>query len=216
MTHKNEFTASIEEELDKQIKNLLQKGYPQAAGMTNETFVKLTEQLKNSQKVPYFHPDPENGRLPFVIVVRSDCIAVETMMELVDFNDSKGIVNLHPLGPKDFTPVDHVDIPHSQLYLIADIDRGQKTLNIAPNEALPLILGEGRSPLTIDEGLAIITQYPEFLKKNNCFSLLASRAADKRVPAIWVSEKKPKLGWCWNGNPHTWLGSASCSKRVGF
>ncbi|MEI2690845.1 MAG: DUF5701 family protein [Anaerolineae bacterium] len=45
--------------------------------------------------------------------------------------------------------------------------------------------------------------------------LLASRCGDKRVPAFWLSQNRPKLGWCWAGNPHTWLGSASCAERVG-
>jgi hypothetical protein len=35
------------------------------------------------------------------------------------------------------------------------------------------------------------------------------------VTAIWISKGAPKLGWCWAGNPHTWLGSASCAKRIG-
>jgi hypothetical protein len=52
------------------------------------------------------------------------------------------------------------------------------------------------------------------LRKNKCFSLLASRCGDKRVPAIWISGKAPKLGWCWAGNPHSWLGSASAGARL--
>ncbi|WP_371413026.1 DUF5701 family protein [Thiomonas sp. X19] len=56
---------------------------------------------------------------------------------------------------------------------------------------------------------------PDFLQPNHCFSMLASRCGDKRVPALWLSESRPKLGWCWAGNPHTWLGSASCANRVG-
>ena len=31
---------------------------------------------------------------------------------------------------------------------------------------------------------------------------------------MWISERAPKLGWCWDGNPHTWLGTASA--RHGF
>ena len=65
----------------------------------------------------------------------------------------------------------------------------------------------------IEEGVALLTHFPEFLQPNNCCSLLASRCGDKRVPALWLSEGRPKLGWCWAGNPHTWLGSASCAKR---
>ena len=32
---------------------------------------------------------------------------------------------------------------------------------------------------------------------------------------MWISERAPKLGWCWDGNPHTWLGIASAGARVG-
>nr|WP_078662821.1 DUF5701 family protein [Streptomyces bicolor] len=44
-------------------------------------------------------------------------------------------------------------------------------------------------------------------------SLLGSRSGGRRVPALWISHKPPTLGWCWEGNPHTWLGVASASGR---
>ena len=94
---------------------------------------------------------------------------------------------------------------------------GSSIGNFTPAAALESITAQGRSPLTIDEGVAIMTHFADFLMKNNCFSLLASRhEGDQRVPAIWITaEKRPRLGWCWNGNPHTWLGSASAGSRVG-
>ena len=39
--------------------------------------------------------------------------------------------------------------------------------------------------------------------------LSGSRRGDRRVPAMWISARAPKLGWCWDGNPHDWLGVAS-------
>ncbi len=46
---------------------------------------------------------------------------------------------------------------------------------------------------------------------------------DSRTPALWISngtgrdgtERKaaPKVGWCWAGNRHTWLGFASADAR---
>ncbi|MGW0174505.1 DUF5701 family protein [Rhodococcus sp. NPDC003322] len=33
--------------------------------------------------------------------------------------------------------------------------------------------------------------------------------------ALWISQRRPKLGWCWNGNPHSRLGSASAGRRIG-
>jgi hypothetical protein len=46
---------------------------------------------------------------------------------------------------------------------------------------------------------------------------------DARIPAIWISNgtgrdgahkrNAPKVGWCWAGNRHTWLGFASAAGR---
>jgi hypothetical protein len=109
-----------------------------------------------------------------------------------------------------------VEIPISDFYILADIDRGKASINLPPKEAMISIVNAGRTPLTIDEGIAIVTHFPEYLIKNNCFSLLASRKPDnKTVPAIWInSQNHPNLGWCWDGNPHTWLGSASAKLRL--
>ena len=47
--------------------------------------------------------------------------------------------------------------------------------------------------------------------------------APSRTPAIWISRgtgrdgaarrHAPKVGWCWAGNHHTWLGFASAAAR---
>ena len=80
---------------------------------------------------------------------------------------------------------------------------------------MPVILERARSPLTVHEGVAVTTVRPDLLRGGSRYSLLGSRCGDKRVPAIWVSERRPRLGWCWDGAPHTWLGSASCAARIG-
>ncbi len=123
---------------------------------------------------------------------------------------------MHPVEPDSFEPIERLQIPDGMAYLLADIDTGKGTLNITPNDALKMIEKENRFPLTIDEGVAVITHHPEILRDENCFSLLGSRRGDRRVPALWISKGKPRLGWCWAGNPHTWLGSASCGYRVGL
>ncbi len=61
----------------------------------------------------------------------------------------------------------------------------------------------------------VATQHPEWLRDRNCFEMLGSRAGDKRVTGIRVSKGSPRLGWCWMGNPHTWLGMATAGGRVG-
>ena len=114
-----------------------------------------------------------------------------------------------------FAPIDDVDVPAGTAYLALDVDTGAETLNVTPNAAQALIDAADRSPLTIEEGIALLTHHPGILRSRNAFSLLGSRRGDKRVPALWTSNGSPRLGWCWAGNPHTWLGSASCASRLG-
>ncbi len=188
---------------------------PKLSKLSEKTFRKKLEPLKDKlADVPFSEVDLGRGKLPFVIVVNADLVPVEEAMNRLDFKGKAGIISMYPRKPEDFKTIEHVSIPGGFAYLLTDIDRGKASLNITPETALKTILQENRSPLTINEGIAVLTHYPEFLMKNNCFSLLASRFTDQRVPALWISEKRPKLGWCWDRNPHTWLGSASCGSRV--
>jgi hypothetical protein len=214
----NKTGQQLREEFDRQVENLLQKGYPEAAGLPVEGFLRHIEPLiRKVEHLVVAEPDWEKGYLPFVIVIKSSLVETEEAMLRVLREGKQGIVKLYPHQAKDFDFVDEVVIPNGMAYLLAGIDRGKASINVAPIDALKMIKDNRRSPLTIDEGVAVVTQCPDFLTKNNGFSLLASRHdGDKRVPAIWINaEKKANLGWCWDGNPHTWLGSASCKRRIG-
>ena len=108
-------------------------------------------------------------------------------------------------------------MPAGPAYLLFDVDRGEEFRNLAPAAAMEDMTAQDRLPLTIDEGLAFVTLHPDALASNRCFSLVGSRCGDRRVPALWISQGAPKLGWCWFGNPHTWLGSASARPvRIGL
>ena len=113
-----------------------------------------------------------------------------------------------------FVPIDGIEIPAGPSYLVEHVDTGHEFKNVSPNDALDVILERGRSPLTVEEGIALVAKHSEILRKNYCFSLPGSRCGDKRVPAIWISDGAAKVGWCWAGNPHTWLGNASCARRT--
>jgi Family of unknown function (DUF5701) len=126
-------------------------------------------------------------------------------------------VVLGQLAPEDldaFVPIDAVKVPDAPAYLSIDVDLGAGSRNVRPEDALREILASGRSPLTLDEGIALVLQQPEVIARNWGFSMAGSRRGDQRVPAFWISQGRPKLGWCWDRNPHTWLGTASCSRRT--
>jgi hypothetical protein len=151
-----------------------------------------------------------NG-IPFVVVLPD--LPVPAVLDAVHMVGGAGFTTMADDDVARFRPLPELDVPTAP-YLLLDVDTGPDTLNLPPSEALPLITAAGRSPLTVAEGLAVLVAEPGVLRSRNCFSLLGSRAGDKRVPALWVSARRPRLGWCYQGAPHTWLGSASCGGRL--
>jgi hypothetical protein len=127
-----------------------------------------------------------------------------------------------------FTPCDAV-LPDVPLYVVTGVDRGDGLANRSPDEALPALTAQGRTPLVLTEGIHWLLQRPEVLERNRCFMTIGSRlrkaggGLDARTPAIWISngtgrdgrERRdaPKVGWCWWNNRHTWLGFASATGR---
>jgi hypothetical protein len=100
-------------------------------------------------------------------------------------------------------------------YLLTHVDTGSEHCGVRPEDALATVLGRGRTPLTLAEGVALTIVRPDMLRPNRCYSLAGSRTGtNQRVPAVWISERRAKLGWCWDRNPHTWLGLASAGGRL--
>jgi hypothetical protein len=156
--------------------------------------------------------------VPFVLVVTRDLVSPYDSVPLLHLagSDKAGRVDRNH-GEGDLAGYHPIEgcAPPGAAYLLLDVERGEEFCNVRPEDATRTIRGRGRTPLTIDEGIALVTQVPRLLEKNKCFMLAGSRRHDRRVPALWISERAPKLGWCWDGNPHTWLGTASVRSRVG-
>lgn len=119
---------------------------------------------------------------------------------------------MRPLDPSAFRPT--IELPDAD-YWLEDVDLGYELLNVAPEQAERVIHAAGRSTLTLEEGVAVLLAHPGILRSANCYQMLASSAGDRRVSSLWVTrEGRPRLGWCWRGTPHTWLGAASCAART--
>lgn len=192
-------------EFDRQAGNL---------GIEHERFAALRDVAAGFGTV---EPDPAAGRLPFVLVVTRNVVPIEESMPRTTLHGKSkaGFVDrtFEPGSLERFVAVP--ELPHQDAYLLCDVERGEEFCGEVPNDAMDVIAGRDRTTLTIEEGIAVLTQFPEVLVKNKCFSLGGSRCGDRRVPALWISKGAPKLGWCWAGNPHTWLGVASGGARRG-
>ena len=153
-------------------------------------------------------------RVPFILVVPAAVRPAAEAMARTDLGGRTGSVNQHAGDLDEFAPIEAVTVPRDE-YLLIDVERGSQYRGTAPEPALATLAARGRTPLTVGEGIAILTLRPDVLEKNHCFSLAGSRKQDRRVPAIWISNGAPHLGWCFAGAPHSWLGVASAAGRTG-
>ncbi|WP_448626125.1 DUF5701 family protein [Geodermatophilus sp. URMC 64] len=193
-------------EFDRQVDALVTAGLPAWRDLADECFRAWLEPLRDL--LPTL---PESDGIPFVVVVPD--VPVRDVLETVQMVGGTGFTTMEDDDLARFRPLLELDVPTTP-YLLLDIDTGPDTLGRPPTQAAEKIAADGRSPLTVAEGLSVLVSEPGILRSRNCFSLLGSRAGDKRVPALWVSARRPRLGWCYQGAPHSWLGSASCAGRL--
>ena len=193
-----------------QVRRLVELGVPELAGVGAAEFTGYADGL----------PEAADA----LVVVHPSLVAPSRLAGRLCRDGKPGFVVVDLADLDEFAPIDGVPVPDRPLYFVYGVERGDEMGNWSPNEALPAITGRGRSPLTVGEGISWLLQEPGRLERNRCFMTIGSRrGGDARTPAIWISNGTgrdgranrgaPKVGWCWAGNRHTWLGFASASGR---
>lgn len=164
-----------------------------------------------------------------LLVIHPQRAPASELVRLLTRRDKSGFVVVDMPDVDRFSAINEVTLPDSPIYSLHDVQRGDTMRNWSPDEALPAILAAQRTPLTLNEGIFWLLQQPEALERNHCFMTIGSRLRkdsgklDARAPAMWISNgtgrdgranrDAPKVGWCWAGNRHTWLGFASAARR---
>lgn len=164
-----------------------------------------------------------------LLVINPQRAPASVLAPLLRYRNKAGFIVIDMPDVDEFTPIPEATSPTGNIYLLTEVERGDHMANWTPNEALPAILAAGRTPLTLSEGIHWLLQQPTALERNQCFMTIGSRRRkannqlDARTPAIWISNgtgrdgapnrDAPKVGWCWAGNRHTWLGFASAAHR---
>jgi Family of unknown function (DUF5701) len=206
-------------DVQKQIDRLVELGCPGLASMSERAFRAVLAPLSGlGRDLPESSRD---GEAAYVVVVTRTLVDPYDAVPLLRLVGKRGpspkpgvVDRNHADGDlATYHPLAELEVPDVPAYLLVGVERGEEFCGVKPEEALPVIRSRGRTPLTIDEGIALVMQAPHLLEKNKCFMLSGSRREDRRVPALWISDGAPKLGWCWDGNPHTWLGVASAAER---
>jgi hypothetical protein len=200
--------------LSKQAERLIELGVHELAGLS-ATELRAAAGVDSGDSLLAVHP----GRTP-----------ASTLAPLLVHGGKAGFVVIDMSDVDSFTAIEEVTLPASPTYLLGHVDRGDLMSNWSPDEALPAITAAGRTPLTLTEGIFWLLQQPAFLERNHCFMTVGSRLRrennrlDARTPGIWISNgtgrdgtanrSAPKVGWCWAGNRHAWLGFASAATRT--
>lgn len=201
--------------LDRQVDRLVSLGVHTLAGMAEPT---IRESISS-----------QNDREDSLLIIQSEALTPSVLTPLIDRSGKAGFVVTDMVDVDQFRPIPESQPPDVQIYVARGLDRGDEMANWSPKEALPEIVARRRSPLTLAEGIFWVLQSPEVLARNHCFMTIGSRlhkadgGLDARTPALWISNgtgrdgpakrEAPKVGWCWAGNRHTWLGFASAASR---
>ena len=164
-----------------------------------------------------------------LLVIHPSRVPASVLAPFLEHRGKPGFVVEDMADVDQFIPIDTSAPPPSGLYLVHDISRGDEMADWTPGEALPKFTAGARTPLTLVEGIHWLLQQPEALARSHCFMTIGSRlrkpdgTLDPRTPALWISNgtgrdgssrrNAPKVGWCWAGNRHTWLGFASAARR---
>ena len=205
--------AAPEEELARQVQVYVDLGFPALLRLDEASFRELVAPLRAALPTSGASTDvPTEDHVPFVVVV--DLERPNDAVPAMRLRARPGVSVIDDDELSTYRPV--VDVPESRAYLLRDVDTGSRFLSVTPEDALRAIRAEGLRPLTVAEGLSLVVVRPDMLRPGRCFSLAGSRTGtNQRVPAVWISERRPKLGWCWDRNPHTWLGTASAGDALG-
>jgi hypothetical protein len=194
----------LQDELTRQTDTLLALGYPAevtaaAAALLEPLRAVIGDDVRS---------EPDGAS--FVLVPSGP--PVSERVALLRLGERAGTLSRHFADVDTFAPT--VEVPRAAAYAVVGVERGEEFRGVRPGEAAPVIAERGRTMLTLEEGLAFLHAVPGALEKNRCFHTGATRGTDKRVPAIWIADRAPHVGWCWEGNHHTWLGVASAAARV--
>lgn len=201
--------SKASQEAQRQLDRIVALGYPDVADISAASFRALAKPLIQALER---HDLGES----ILLVPTRELVSPESLISRTSINRMAGFTTMPPRDIISFLPQDGFEPPEGPFYLVIEPHTGTAYVNREPDVARKLIDSDDRLPLTLEEGLAIATQHPEWLREKNGFNLLGSRSADGRVPSIWMSQNAPRLGSVWPNSKHTWLGNAYCRGRRGI
>ena len=161
--------SKASEEAQKQLDRIVALGYPDVADMSAAAFRALARPLIRALE------DSDLGTQILLVPTR-ELVSPESLIARTSINRMAGFTTMPPRDIASFLPQDGFEPPEGPFYLVIEPHTGTCYINREPDVARKLIDSDERLPLTLEEGLAIATQHPEWLLEENGFNLLGSCA----------------------------------------
>jgi len=128
------------------------------------------------------------GRIPFVVVApRPRLDALGRIAGATSMLDAEDLAR--------WAPIDGVRVPGAAAYLAIDVDLGDDTRGVTPDDAPAMLSAEERSPLTVDEGIALVTHHPDDARRasQRIVFLEAGRVAASGETQAFYGEDSPEV-----------------------
>jgi hypothetical protein len=149
----------------KQINTITERKYHIPTGLSESDFVNrhimpLKQLLvKNSSDTKM-----EESHIPILVVIPTTIVPLSYQLERI--RESIDDIQLeHIIKPEWFENAKGVSTPDKP-YLLIGVETGYAMKNTTPKKCVKIFNDEGRFPLTVDEGIALISHFPEVLQSH--------------------------------------------------
>ena len=106
----------------------------------------------------------EEGHIPILVVVPNSIVPLSYQLERI--RESIDDIQLeHLIKPEWFENAKGVSTPDKP-YLLLDVENGYAMKNKTPKQCVEIFNDQGRFALTVDEGIALISHFPEVLESH--------------------------------------------------
>jgi hypothetical protein len=219
-----------------QVNRILNRKFYSAAGLSENDFLKnyLTP-LEQLLKESFASRMMKVNRIPILIVVPRNIVSLSYQLKSIR-ESIKDTLLEYIIQPEWFKNAEGVLTPDKP-YLLLDVETGYEMINTAPKRCVEAFNEAGRFALTMDEGLAIVTHFPEVLASHwvdlpgsKLIHHLAGQDAQRRgasdalppgfakttfVPTLnYKYYNSLRLNYVSEDNETPYSGSASCAQRL--
>jgi hypothetical protein len=155
----------LEELFAKQVKTILERKFHAPTGLSESDFINrrimpLERLLAKNVK----DTEIEESHIPILIVIPNAVVPLSYQLERI--RESINDLELeHIIKPEWFENAKGVTTPDKP-YLLVDVENGHAMKNTTPKRCVDTFNDEGRFALTVDEGIALISHFPEVLESH--------------------------------------------------